>query len=229
MIRAAGPPGNPPLSSPRPMTRLPSRLLLVRHGETSAPDLFHGAESDVGLGASGIAQAREAAARFAALRPAALYCSSMRRAIETARPIAAACGLDPVIVPESHERRMGPLSGSRRDLAWDDYRALNARWIARDLDYAPPGTESYAAVLARVAPALRSIADRQPGALAIVVTHGIVIRVAVTGLAAGMSPADFEGVAIDFLGGHELERGGDGVWRLVSTGEVPTEKSAANP
>ena len=33
-----------------------TRLLLVRHAETSAPDLFHGAESDVGLSAWGAQQ-----------------------------------------------------------------------------------------------------------------------------------------------------------------------------
>ena len=28
----------------------PTRILLLRHAEIAAPDLFHGAESDIGLG-----------------------------------------------------------------------------------------------------------------------------------------------------------------------------------
>ncbi len=41
---------------------LTTRVLLLRHAETAAPDRFHGAESDIGLGARGFLQA-EAVAR----------------------------------------------------------------------------------------------------------------------------------------------------------------------
>ena len=34
-----------------------TRVLLLRHAETATPDRFHGAESDVGLGARGLRQA----------------------------------------------------------------------------------------------------------------------------------------------------------------------------
>ncbi len=43
-----------------------TRLLLVRHAETSAPDLFHGAESDVGLSAWGAQQSEQVGRALAA-------------------------------------------------------------------------------------------------------------------------------------------------------------------
>src|SRR5215218_2798151 len=89
MIRALAPEGK---------TSSETRVLLLRHAETSAPDRFHGAESDIGLGPTGQLQAEAAAQALRALRPDALYCSAMRRARETAEPIARACGLVPQVV-----------------------------------------------------------------------------------------------------------------------------------
>ena len=43
---------------------LHTRVLLARHAETSAPDRFHGAESDIGLSELGAGQAQRLAAFF---------------------------------------------------------------------------------------------------------------------------------------------------------------------
>ena len=87
---------------------------------------------------------RAVAVRIAPLAPDALYCSPMRRAIQTARPIGIACGLEPIIIPEIHERRMGPLSGMTLAEGWPAYTAAMDRWKAGDLDAAHEGGESYA-------------------------------------------------------------------------------------
>ena len=44
---------------------MPTRVLLLRHGETTDPLVFHGAESDVGLSGRGRRQAEAAAAALA--------------------------------------------------------------------------------------------------------------------------------------------------------------------
>src|SRR3954447_1281058 len=88
--------------APEGKTSAEARVLLLRHAETSAPDRFHGAESDVGLGAAGHAQAEAVAEALRPLRPQSLYCSAMRRALETAGPIARACGLMPQVVEALH-------------------------------------------------------------------------------------------------------------------------------
>jgi probable phosphoglycerate mutase len=71
-----------------------TRVLLLRHAETAAPDRFHGAESDLPLGDRGREQAAAVAPGLALLRPVALYCSPMLRARQTAQPIGVARGLN---------------------------------------------------------------------------------------------------------------------------------------
>src|SRR5436309_841155 len=90
-------------------TVMPTRVYLLRHAETANPAVFHGAESDVGLSERGHRQAEAIARYFAALGPDVVVSSAMRRARDTAQPIAAACGLPLIVEPELHERRVGVL------------------------------------------------------------------------------------------------------------------------
>src|SRR3954454_12553201 len=62
-------------------------VLLLRHAETSAPDVFHGAESDIGLSEWGYRQAALLGDYLKGKGASALYCSAMRRAVDTAGPI----------------------------------------------------------------------------------------------------------------------------------------------
>lgn len=195
----------------------PARLLLLRHAETAAPDRYHGAESDIGLGARGRLQAERAGEELAASQPDALYCSAMRRARETAELIGLGCGLVPQVVPALRERIMGTLSGALRAEAHPIYEAICQRWEAGDLEATHPGAESFAAIRARVVPAFVEIAGRHSGGTAVVVAHGVVIRVLVTTLVEGRSPADFERVPIEFVGVHELQFDGR-TWREARYG-----------
>ncbi len=189
-----------------------TRVLLLRHAETSAPDRFHGAESDIGLGERGLRQAEAVACHLATLRPGGLYSSGMRRAIETAGPIARACGLETQVVPELHERRMGSLSGRPRDEGWSIYDEARRRWVSGDLDHTHPGGESYADIRRRVVPAFLQLAARSPAQTAVVVAHGVVIRVLLTSLIEGFGPADFDRIAIEFVALNELQSDA-GRWR----------------
>src|SRR5437899_3143737 len=111
-----------------------TRGLLLRHAETTAPGLFHCAESDVGLGDRGRRQAESVARELARLRPDALFSSALRRAHETAEVIAATCRLKVQLVEALHERRMGGLSGMPKSGAWwDRYRAEAEQWMAGHL------------------------------------------------------------------------------------------------
>jgi broad specificity phosphatase PhoE len=180
------------------------RIILLRHAETSAPDRFHGAESDVGLGARGLLQAEAVARRLAARAPDVLYSSAMLRARQTADAIARACGLTPQVIPELHERKMGPLSGLSREEGLGAYAEAKRRWMAGEVDYTHEGGESYAAIRARVVPIFRRLAEGAAGKTAVVVAHGVVIRVALTSLLAGSGPEDFERFAIDNAALNEL-------------------------
>jgi broad specificity phosphatase PhoE len=179
-------------------------MLLIRHAETSAPDVFHGAESDIGLSARGITQARLLGERLQAASATALYCSGLRRAIDTATPIGLACGLEPTIIPALHERKIGPLSGLSREEGWEIYAESKARWMAGDLEFTHEGGESFAAIRRRVLPVIEQLRDRHQCAAFIIVAHGIVIRVLLLGLLPGLSPPDFDRIAIDFASINDL-------------------------
>lgn len=195
-----------------------TRVLLLRHAETSAPDCFHGAESDVGLGARGRAQAEAAARHLAALGPDVVICSGMRRALETAEPIAAACGVTIEVVEALHERRMGPLSGRPKVEGWAAYDAARTRWIAGDLDATHDGAESFAQIRDRVVPAFLDLAERHAGKTIVVVAHGVVIRVLLTSLLEDYSPADYDRIAIEFVAVNEIIGEGS-CWRAMALGQ----------
>jgi probable phosphoglycerate mutase len=182
----------------------PARILLLRHALTSAPDRFHGAESDIDLGPEGHRQARSAAGALARLRPGAVYCSGMRRARQTAGPIAEACGLEPVVVPELHERRMGPLSNAPIAEVRAEVERHILRWGEGDLDAAHPGGESYRALRDRVVPPFAGMAERHRGETVVVVLHGVVIRVLITALIESFSPGDYHRIAIRHVAVNDL-------------------------
>jgi probable phosphoglycerate mutase len=114
---------------------LGTRMLLARHAETSAPDRFHGAESDIGLSDWGIQQAELLGQSLKDAGAKALYGSAMRRAVDTATPIGRACSLEPIIIESLHERWIGPLSGVSREEGWAIYAESKTHSIAGDLEF----------------------------------------------------------------------------------------------
>lgn len=204
-----------------------TRLALIRHAETATPNVFHGAESDVALSAWGEHQARALADHLAPHGADAVYCSNLRRAIATAGPVAAALGLEPIIVPELHERKIGPLSGMGRQEGWDVYEESKKRWMAGDLEFSHPGGESFAEIARRVVPVLDKLGRRHPGGRTVVIAHGIVIRVALLSVLPGRTPADFDRIAIDFASINELAHDGTS-WRAEAL-NVVVAPSPAKP
>ncbi len=203
-----GPPPNPNQT----------RVLLLRHAETAAPDRFHGAESDVALGVRGFEQASEAAPRIVQTRPSAVYSSSMLRARQTAEPIARACSLEVVAVAELHERRMGSLSGMAMAEGWPAYIAAMTEWKAGNLEAAHEGGESFAQIRDRVVPAMDDLARRHRGETIVVVAHGVVIRVLLASWLDG-GPGRFDRFGIDFVAVNDLRFDGQ-AWRAFALNEV---------
>jgi 2,3-bisphosphoglycerate-dependent phosphoglycerate mutase len=194
-------------------------ILLLRHAETSAPDVFHGAESDIGLSEWGKRQAVLLAESLKLKGAKALYCSGMRRAVETARPIGEACRLAPIVVESLHERRIGPLSGLSRDDGWSIYAESKKRWLAGDLEFTHPGGESFADIRRRVLPVFDDLRARHSGESIIVVAHGMVIRVVLACLLECFQPADFDRIAIDFASINDLRWEGNR-WRAQTLNQV---------
>jgi probable phosphoglycerate mutase len=202
-----------------------TRILVARHAETSAPDRFHGAESDIGLSAWGLQQAEQLGQWLAGVGAEALYCSGLSRALDTAVPIGRACGLEPTIIKALHERRIGPLSGVSREDGWATYAETKARWMDGQLEFTHPGGESFTDIRRRVVPIFQELAGRHRGTTIIVVAHGVVIRTVLISLAAGLAPADFDRIAIDFASVHDLEYNGSS-WTAHALGPVVAASSA---
>jgi broad specificity phosphatase PhoE len=205
-----------------------TRVLLLRHGETAAPHQFHGAESDIGLGPNGHKQAETAALALAARQPIAIYSSTMRRARETAEPIARACQLVTQVVESLHETKMGPLAGLPIAEGLAHYLETARRWMSGEIDYAQPGAESYADVRDRVIPAFQALANRHPGQTIVVVAHGQVIRILITSLVPGFGPADYDAIPINHVAVNDLAHDGQ-TWRVIALDQTPISEKTDEP
>ena len=153
-----------------------TELLLIRHGRSD--DVVPGSpeSEDPPLHAAGVEQAAALAARLAEKRIDAVYASNLRRAIETAAPIAAVHGLEVEQVPDLREVFLGE---------WErgEFRRLAA---ARDPEFVRimetgrwdgiPGGESDDALRRRVRTAIDGLAARHAGESIAVVCHGGVIN-----------------------------------------------------
>lgn len=151
-------------------------LYFARHGRTAdnARRVFQG-QSGGGLDAHGRAQAERLAARVASLALDAIVTSDLLRAVETARIVGAACGLDPALESALREVDVGAWSGK-------DHEEIAAQfpdeWMAwsRGIDVRRGGGETYAELAERVEAAALRTAVRYPRRRVLVVSHGGAIR-----------------------------------------------------
>jgi broad specificity phosphatase PhoE len=159
-------------------------LLLARHGET--PDNAHGrilGRRDPPLSEAG----REQAARLAAsvgTAVAAMWCSPLLRARQTAEIVADAIGLAPTVLDDLIESDRGTWEGQRFEEISAVTPELFAAFEAAQEDFAFPGGESLAQQLQRTRKALTMVAAGPTPAL--VVAHAGTIRAAM--IAVGRRP-----------------------------------------
>ncbi|MHB1422000.1 MAG: histidine phosphatase family protein [Gemmataceae bacterium] len=201
---------------------MPTRVLLLRHAETANPLIFHGAESDVALSERGLRQAEIIAPVLAAQAPQVLVSSAMRRAIETATPIARACGLELRIEPRLHERRVGALCGTPTqggDGVWPD---TLRRWLSGDTAFALPGAESFDDIRRRVLPVWQRLTTEHAEKTLVIVAHGVVCRVLLLSLLPGYSIGDWHRMRSANVAINELLLDGDS-WRALRLNELPPE------
>jgi alpha-ribazole phosphatase/probable phosphoglycerate mutase len=153
----------------------PTRIVLVRHALPADGGLVLPV-AEVGLGEAGHEQARLLASRVAAVQPTALYSSPRPRAVQTARPIADLIGIEPEIVADLRELDFGELEGMSFAEIERRYPEL-VGWTSAPSSAVFPRGESIPSVRERAAGATRAIALAHPGGTAVVVCHGVVIRV----------------------------------------------------
>jgi len=172
-------------------------ILLVRHGE-SAPaipgqrfDLMDG-QGDPPLAPEGREQAELIGARLRDARIDAVYVTSLRRTAETAAPLVAALGIEPIVERDLREVHIGEWEGGihRQKIAANDPVVLRMR--AEQRWDVIPGAEPAGAFDKRVRAGIERVAAAHPGQRVAVFTHGGVIG-AVIAAAAKSAPFAFIG------------------------------------
>ncbi len=155
-----------------PPTGAPTRMLLVRHGETGlTAERRYSGRGDVPLSDRGTAQARAVALRLAGTTVAAIVTSPLARCVRTAAILGEALRDPPLKLDDDLvECDFGEWEG----LTFAEVRARWPveldRWLA-DPGEAPPGGESFRAVDARVRRAVAGIRNEFTAQTVVVVSH----------------------------------------------------------
>jgi ribonuclease H / adenosylcobalamin/alpha-ribazole phosphatase len=162
----------------------PTRLVLLRHGETrlTADKRFSGAGGDPELTERGQFQADLIAAELVGgtdgVAIDAIVSSPQRRARETAEIVAAALRLDVEEDDDLRETHFGAWEGLTFLQVQERFPKELAAWLA-STNEAPPGGESFDTVADRVRAARDRIVERHEGGTVLVVSHVTPIKLLV--------------------------------------------------
>ncbi len=156
----------------------PAILWLVRHGQTdwNQEGRYQG-QLDLPLNQAGREEARRQAAILAQRPLAAIYCSDLLRARQTAEMLARASGAPLILDSRLREVALGEWEGQ----LFSDNRARNPAEIhtrqLHPLHSRPPGGETLWEGWQRVKSAVDEIAARHPAQEVAIVAHGLSLAV----------------------------------------------------
>ena len=154
------------------------QVVLLRHAQTDLHGCFCG-HLDPGLSVRGQRQIPFIIQSLSQLMPRAIWSSDLRRARETAEPIARHFGLDYTISPDLREMNFGAWEG----LTWKEvelqYPEDARAWAQLFPHHRPPEGESFLELQSRVVEQLEQLAKHAEPGCTLVVTHAGFIRTAV--------------------------------------------------
>lgn len=153
-------------------TGAPTRLLLLRHGQTElSRQRRYSGRGNPELTDTGRGQAADAARYLAQKRGiSAVISSPLQRAHDTATAAAEALGLTVAVDPDLTETDFGEWEGLTFSEAVERHPEVHGRWL-RDTSLAAPGGESFDEVQHRVQRARDRIVAEHPGDTVLVVSH----------------------------------------------------------
>jgi probable phosphoglycerate mutase len=158
-----------------------TEVVLVRHGASAAavrdaPFPLVDGRGDPPLADDGVRQAEAVGRRLADAGLSKLFVTPLQRTHQTAVPLAAATGLEPVVVPELIEVGLGEWEGGEYRFRVQAGDPLLARVFAEERWDVIPGAESSEALEERVRAGIaRIVAETGPDATAAAVVHGGII------------------------------------------------------
>lgn len=166
-------------------------LILIRHGQSQGNvDRCFGGHSATPLTDLGQEQAQATADHLVKSAnsgkpdeaPTHVYASDLRRAVQTAQPIAEGLGLALQTKSGLRERSVGELDGQPFHVAQVERPELWKQLLAKDPHWCPPGGESVHQGHQRIANCLRELVTRHPGGRVVVVTHAIIMHLGINAL-----------------------------------------------
>jgi broad specificity phosphatase PhoE len=191
-----------------------NRLLVVRHGQTewNIAGRIQGS-TDIDLDATGRAQVLEAAPELAAYEPARIITSDLRRAVDTARPVAERTGIEIELDKRLRERAYGPWEGLTQQEIAEQYPEDHRRWRSQE-PLQHPEIETWGELHRRTSEAVRDIVESEVEGTAIVVCHGGSARQLIGGILGWEETPTSSLSGMDNAHWAELRRMRSGKWRL---------------
>jgi broad specificity phosphatase PhoE len=152
-------------------------LHFVRHGESEwHKENRYAGHTDIKLTAEGRAQAELLVPWASDVQPSSIYSSDLRRAIESARPMADHLGVNLVIDSRLREVNFGAIEGLTPEEMQNRYPKLREDFLNKPADTKMPGGESGREALARAFPMIDEIIKSKDIGEVIIVCHGTLMR-----------------------------------------------------
>jgi 2,3-bisphosphoglycerate-dependent phosphoglycerate mutase len=158
-----------------------TEIVLIRHGASADAipgkpfDLIDG-HGDPPLSPAGQEQARAVGRRLASESLDALFVTGLTRTVQTAAPLAERLGLEPVVVPELREVKLGDWEGGEFRIRAQSGDPIAMRAVAEERWDVIPGAETMDALADRVRRGIDAVIEQTgPDRRAAAVVHGGII------------------------------------------------------
>lgn len=152
-----------------------NRLFLIRHGENIANLTleFSHRKVDYDLTNKGMLQAQQTAACLRDQSLQEVYSSPLRRALQTAKVIAAEHSTAVTVLEEFREVNVGDFEGQKPTAAlWREHNAIIDAWLRGEYDTRFPGGETSNELLERARRGFQSVLRGKAGRSIAIVAHG---------------------------------------------------------
>jgi len=153
------------------------KLFLIRHGQTSwnVEGRYQG-DKDIDLNGVGIKQAKLAAKYLSRINFSNIYCSSLKRTIDTANIINKGRNLQIIVRENLKEMNFGKWEGLKFHQINEEFNEDYQKWLKDPYNTPPTGGESFKKLKDRSIAEIDSIvSENKDGSGIAVVTHGGVI------------------------------------------------------
>ena len=159
-------------------------VYFLRHGQTtlSRDDNFCGSGLDPELTAEGLEMAQAFTRAYQSRSWAAIYASSLRRTIQTARPLCDLLQMKLEARDDLQEIAYGKWEGLSKETVAEKYRDDYVKWLADPARNAPTNGELATTVAERGLRVIREIRERFDEGNVLVVSHKATIRIVLCNL-----------------------------------------------